>query len=214
MSETTEKNSQTRERLLEVAGEQFAEHGFRGATVRDICKAAEANVAAVNYHFGDKEGLYAAVLKYAHRCAVDQFPSGSPEGATPAEKLRHYVASMLHRMLNAGRPAWQGKLMAREIVEPTAALDQVVEESIRPQSMALEAIVGEILGPGADPAVVRDCARSVIGQCFFYRHAAPVLERLSPGHASAPGWIERAAGHITRFSLAALEGMASEESSR
>ena len=52
-----DKTPETRERLLEAAGEVFAERGFREATVRGICKRANANNAAVNYHFGEKEEL-------------------------------------------------------------------------------------------------------------------------------------------------------------
>ena len=55
----------TRERLIEAAGQLFADHGFRKVTVREICRVAHANVAAVNYHFGDKLGLYREVLDTA-----------------------------------------------------------------------------------------------------------------------------------------------------
>src|SRR4030095_12192205 len=64
---------ETRQRLLEAAGEVFAARGFRAATVREICQRAQANLAAVNYHFGDKERLYAAVLQYTFHCA-EPFP--------------------------------------------------------------------------------------------------------------------------------------------
>src|SRR5918993_366458 len=93
----------TRQRLLDAAGEVFAEHGFRAATVREICRRADANVAAVNYHFGDKEKLYAAVLEYAHRCAMQNVPSAPATGATPEQRLRGFVHAMIRGFLGEGR---------------------------------------------------------------------------------------------------------------
>ena len=51
-------SAQTRQALIEAGGAVFAEQGFHDATVRDICARAGANIAAVHYHFGDKEALY------------------------------------------------------------------------------------------------------------------------------------------------------------
>ena len=96
----------TRERLLESAGEVFAEQGFRRATVRQICDRAKANVAAINYHFGDKMGLYAAVMNHWFGVALEKYPPdmGLGPGATPQERLHVFVKSYLFRLLGEGAP--------------------------------------------------------------------------------------------------------------
>jgi len=124
----------TRQRLLEAAGEVFAEQGFRQATVRDICARAGANVAAVNYHFGDKEKLYSEVLRFAHGCAIEKYPPslGLPPDAPAEKRLHAFVLSFLSRLLDDGRPAWHAKIMSREMAEPTGAMDMLVDEQIKP----------------------------------------------------------------------------------
>lgn len=196
----------TRERLLRAAGEVFAEKGFRRATVREICRKAGSNVAAVNYHFRDKEQLYAEVLTYAHRYAMEVHPPMPelPPGATAEDRLRAFVGSFLRRIFDAGRPAWHGKLMAREMTEPSTALAGVVENSVRPIYRALLAIVSDLLGPDAPTQVARLCASSVVGQCLHYFHARPVLKLLNPDLTYGPDAIERWAAHITEFSLGGI----------
>jgi AcrR family transcriptional regulator len=202
----------TRQRILEAAGEVFAKQGFHRATIRDICAKAGANVAAVNYHFGDKEKLYAQVLRYAHMCAIVNHPLGlgiAPDA--PAEQRLHaFVKSMLHRLMDEGRPAWQGKLMSREMAEPTAALDLIVEEQIRPNFQFVFEAVGDILGPAATPAHIRPCVASVVGQCLFYFFGRHVFERLNPDLKLGPHMIDSIAAHITSFTLAGLREKAKE----
>jgi len=70
-------SEQTRARLLDAAREVFSEHSFQGATVREICRRAEANVAAVNYHFGNKEGLLAGSPELLPACGVAESQSQS-----------------------------------------------------------------------------------------------------------------------------------------
>src|SRR5476651_1320248 len=88
-------HDETRRQLLESAGEVFAEVGFRDATVREICRRAGANIAAINYHFGDKETLYAEVLSYSHGKALEKYPPllDVAENAPPEKKLRAFVRS-------------------------------------------------------------------------------------------------------------------------
>jgi AcrR family transcriptional regulator len=208
MATATRTQEDTRQQLLEAAGEVFAEQGFRAATVREICRRAAANVAAVNYYFGGKEGLYTEVLRLAHHCSVAKYPPnmGLAAGAAPAERLHAFVRSFLWRIFDQGQPSWHGKLMSREMVEPTAALDSLVEENVRPRAELLESIVRALMGPGARAEDVRLASMSVVAQCLFYFHSRPVIERLYPQQSYAPKDIERLADHITRFSLAALAG--------
>ncbi|HTX22181.1 MAG TPA: CerR family C-terminal domain-containing protein [Candidatus Aquilonibacter sp.] len=201
---------ETRRQLLEAAGEVFAEIGFRNATIREICRRAGANIAAVNYHFGDKETLYLEVLRYAHGKALEKYPPllGVSADAPPEKKLGAFVHSLLLRIFDKGPTAWHGKVMLREMIEPTEALDSLVEERFRPMSEQLRQIVAEILRLPAGDERVRLCAFSVVSQCVFYHHCGPVICRLLPKQ-QAPGiaGIGRLADHITCFSLAAMNSV-------
>lgn len=196
----------TRERLLAAAGEVFAERGYRRATVREICRRAGVNPASVNYHFKSKEDLYADVLESAYRQARQKYPDADvPASAEAAEtRLHRFVRTFLLRILDEGRPAWFGKLMAREIVEPTGALDKVIDRAIRPLHEALGTIVGEILGAGAGEAEIRRHVFSIVGQCLFYRHGRHVIARLYPDVRYDAPEIERTAAHISSGSLRSM----------
>jgi TetR/AcrR family transcriptional regulator, regulator of cefoperazone and chloramphenicol sensitivity len=198
----------TRQRLLESAGEVFAEHGFRATTVRAICRHAGANIAAVNYHFGDKRALYAAVVRYAHSCAADRHPI-DPAGShrqPPEQRLRAFVHGFLMRLLDQGRPAWHGKLMAREMVEPGGALDELVEKAIRPQFLLLAGIVTGLVGE-LDEVQLRRACISVVCQCLFYHHARPVIVRLFPALRLEQGEIAELTEHIATFTISGLEAL-------
>ena len=197
---------ETKERLLEAAGMVFAERGFREATIREICRMAGANIAAVNYYFGDKERLYAEALQYGARMALERFPpdEGLADGAPPEEALYAFVRSFLRRFLESGQPEWHGRLCAREMVEPSAALDALVREIVVPLSARVSGIARALLGPKATDTQVRLCAMSVVGQCLLYHHHRPVLDRLYGASVSSPQDITRLARHITAFSLGAI----------
>ncbi len=204
-------NAVTRQRLLEAAGQEFAERGFRQATVRDICRRADANVAAVNYHFGDKEKLYAAAVHYAHLCATRHDVVGAVAEAKdlPAEqRLRAFVRTFLVGILDTGRPAWHAKLMAREIAEPTEVLNEIAQQTVRPRLAALSGIIREIIGQDAPQQLVVNCARSVVGQILFYHFARPMLVRVFPNEPLDATRLDELSDHIASFTLSGLAGQA------
>jgi len=198
----------TKQRLLEVAGAVFAEQGFKNATVREICKRADANVAAINYHFGDKQGLYSETLRYWVRESLAKHPPdmGINEASTPEEKLDAYVRSFFRRIFDEGRPSWYGKLMAREMIEPTHALDEIIKETMRPISDLRRQILRELL-PDASDEQLRRTSLSIIGQIVFYHHCRPAIDKFYPNVCYTPAEIDKLAEHVTRFSLAAIKNL-------
>jgi AcrR family transcriptional regulator len=206
----TLSDRETRARLLNAAGEVFAEKGFKSATVREICQRATANVAAINYHFGDKHRLYTQVLRFSHACALDRHPSdlGMNDRSTPEERLRVFIHSFVQRVFDDGRPAWQGKLMSREMVEPTKALDYLIRQEIGPRRDQLKQTLRQIIGPAASEKLLRHCIQSIVGQCAFYHHARPMIERLYPEQKFDSKGVSERAENIYQFTLAALRGLA------
>jgi TetR/AcrR family transcriptional regulator, regulator of cefoperazone and chloramphenicol sensitivity len=213
MTTKAESGLQMRQKLLESAGEAFAEKGFVKATVREICDRAGANIAAVNYYFRDKEGLYREAIKYWSEASRQKYPPnlGLGNDATAEEKLRAFIRSFLFRTLDKSRPGWHGKLMAREMAEPTGAIDGLIETAYRPMNDRLRQIVRELGQDRLGDCEVRLCARSILGQCLYYHHGRQVIAKLDPQDTFDTPDIERLADHVTRFSLEAIRGLAEEK---
>jgi TetR/AcrR family transcriptional regulator, regulator of cefoperazone and chloramphenicol sensitivity len=206
-----QRGGETNDRLLAAAGEVFVDVGYRAATLREICRRGNANIAAVNYHFRDKEQLYMAVLERAVELAGEGLMQIVPDPAlSPEEKLRHFVHKLLHSMLGADRPAQLLRLIAHEMVEPTPALDLAVEKAARPLNEALAGIVTELLGPAAEPTLVRDCGASIMSQCSSYQHSEAIIRRLHELDVHDPATIEQLAEHVYRFSLGGIRAFAQQ----
>jgi AcrR family transcriptional regulator len=204
-------DGETRRRLLEASAELFAESGFDGVTVRDICLKAGANVAAVNYHFGDKLALYTQVVEMAIE-AIRKNSAGSMQpaaGASAEERLAWYIHGQLERVTRARQGSWVFRLMHREMDNPTPALDRMVREAIRPRHEYLNRIVGELMrAPGDDPRV-RAVIASIQGLPMLLMRE-PIVARLVPAWKPTPEAIRQLADLFTRFTLAGIRGLAEQ----
>lgn len=203
------RDVETRERLLSVAARLFAERGFAKVTVRDICRKARANVAAVNYHFRGKTGLYEEILHGAIRTmqGTTEAARKAGEQRPPEEQLEAYISVFLRRVIE-GRDSWIHQIMLRELSDPTPALDMVVEEVIRPRLAYLAGIIATLIGCGEEDPRVSRCLMSVHSQIHALLPNNPVVARLRPGGAVTPEGSRDMARHIARFSLAGIRAMA------
>jgi AcrR family transcriptional regulator len=202
---------ETRRRLLDAAGSVFADKGFASATVREICQLADANIAAVNYHFGDKEKLYIETVRQA-QCAQMEFaplPEWPPN--TPAEiRLKDFIRTFLVRTLESERPSWHRALMLREMAHPTSACREIVQDSIRPMAEVLGEIIGELLPAELDLPQRHLIGFSIVGQCLFhYVHRPITIELVGPEEFESYS-IDVLTEHIFRFSLASLRSYVSD----
>jgi AcrR family transcriptional regulator len=171
----------TRSKILNAAGEAFAESGFEAATVRKICEQAGVNLASINYYFGDKAGLYVEAIKYAHRFREQQVPLPEWPPGTPARvRLRDFVHTTVQRLLVARELPWQAQLMFREITNPTGACQQLAQDIFRPHFNMLLGILKEMAPKGTEEERLYRLGFSVIGQCVFYKLHRPVIGMLVP----------------------------------
>ncbi|MBX3436482.1 MAG: CerR family C-terminal domain-containing protein [Planctomycetaceae bacterium] len=197
---------ETRLRILRTAGPIFAECGFEATTVREICAAAEVNLASVNYHFGSKETLYLETVQFAHREKLLRVPLPAwPPHATAEDKLRLFVRTILNRCLGDGAVGWETRLLMREMLHPTHACRPLVEEFIRPQFDQLLELLAEVLPESTDLVVRQRIAFSIVGQCLHYRFANEFVVLLIGAERDSEAYsIDALCDHITKFSLAAL----------
>ena len=195
----------TREKLIDAALEVFAEQGYQNSTVQQIVERAGTNIAAINYHFGDKASFYGHVVTHAltlENCG-EQADFGEDLG--PEDQLRTFIRWFIHHAVGINRnPSFLDQIHMQEMMNPSPVLDTVVENFIRPNHMKLRGIITALLPKDANEQQIRHHAFSVIGQCLHYKFARPVMERLYKDIAFTPDYADALAEHIANVSLAGM----------
>ncbi len=205
----------TRDKLLDVAGRIFADRGYRAATIRQICIAAGANVAAVNYHFGDKLGLYTEVVRQSARIAEFQAAQTVIDQDAPAEDvLRAVIRARLNSLFRGDRPDWNFRIMTHELAQPTPALRRLVNKAGQPLFHRMLELIGGMIGLPAEDESTRLCAISLLGQIMVYALAAPLVTAIWPEFELTPEQVDRIANHIADFSLSYIQNFRAKTSTQ
>jgi len=203
----------TRDKLLDVAGRIFADRGYRAATIREICVAAHANIAAVNYHFGDKLGLYTEVVHQSMRMAeLEAMHNALDQQAPPEVILRSVIRVRLRGICRNDRPDWYFRILMHEMAQPTPALRQLIDKVGRPTFERMLGLIGGMidLPPTADKS--RLCAVSVMGQIMIYVFSQPLLMGVWPELKLTLEQVDLIADHIADFSLSYIQNFRSSGS--
>jgi AcrR family transcriptional regulator len=199
-------------RLLTVASEAFAEKGYREATVSEICERAKSNVAAVNYHFGDKETLYLKAWRNVFYESLKVHPpdGGVSANALPEERLAGRVRALLRRVTGAHNKAFL--IVLRELASPTGLLDEVTRRDLLPLREKMEAVIRELLGPHASRTQVQYCTTGIVSQCIVPMFMKRMDREAQEGKSDCSGIddIESYADHVVKFSMAGIRSMRAE----
>lgn len=147
----------TRQHILDIAGQVFAERGYADATSKEICARAEVNMASVNYHFGSRGGLYQAVLVEAHHHLLqpEAMLAVAQAQGDPRDKLRAVLERIVEHVTGP-RAHWGSRVVVRELLSPTEHAPVLVHKAIAPKARIMMGIASEILGlPPAHPGLQR-----------------------------------------------------------
>lgn len=201
---------ETRAHILEVAGRTFAERGFERTTSREICTRAGTNLAAVNYHFGGKGGLYDAVLVQAHNQLVElndlEALWRGPD--TPRAKLRALIALFVRRASGPALP-WGLRVLTHELMAPTSHVPVLIERAMLPKIRVVMAIIASVLGVSdGDPVVQRALAMVVMPCVMLVVAPRDVLHQVLPAVAADPHTL---VDDMACYALAGLEAIAARQ---
>ena len=200
MSDVKQSEMGTRQRLLNAACAVFAARAYKEATVREICRTACANVAAVNYHFGDKEKLYDAAWRYAFDQTNKKYPILYDADVEPAEQLRRIVRAFLGRIFDPGPAGYFPRLMIREMVQPTA-LGIIADEVVRPGVEIIGQIVRDVADRALTDVQVHFYTVSIVSQCVFFNFSRPMREHIMGRSDLEAHEVEELVEHIVSFCI-------------
>jgi len=195
-----------RTRLVMAALHVFAEKGFEGATTREICELAGANISAIRYYFGDKAGLYRAAFTEP-MCDAPCHSNIDTFASLPlSEALRLFFKEFLDPLKRGEELRLVMKLHFREMIEPTGAWQQEIDAEIKPQHEALVSLLKQHLGLKRVDVDVHRLAFAIIGMAVHYYVGHEVVSAISPQLLNTPKAIDTLGDRLAGYAVAMIEG--------
>jgi len=209
-AEDNKNSDPTRERILEEAERLFAQKGYDAVTVREITNAAGTHLAAVNYHFGNKENLYLEVfrarwLERSRKIRQPLLDLEKQEHFTPEDLVRTLARALLGDSLTAEERLRHAQLISREMGQQSKAFALLTQEAILPFIEMSTRLWQRCLSRPMEPERLKLLALSIFSQVLYFNFARPVVT-LATGREYNPEFVEQLVEHITSFVLYGLNG--------
>lgn len=207
MSEAAEG---TRASLIEAAAAIFAEKGFEAGSIRAITRRAGANVAAVAYHFGGKDGLYREVLRamIAKLDAVSVVDERSIAHLDGAEAVALFVRQQLSTLLRRDEVAQALRIINWEILQRSVVFQELLSAGQLPIVTVAERIVRKFLAPNASREAMTITSMWLINQSFIFVRNYEHLVRPPASFSVDEAFVERLGERLIAIVVAGLRGSA------
>ena len=174
----TRASKATREKIIKAASRAFARNGYDGASIRTIVAAADVNQAAINYHFGSKDGLYRAVLQAALLALMNDDGAGRGDGALSREAaLRRFLRQQLRPMISGDELSAYVRIFSWETLKPSPVFRKFMAREAVPFFATATELVRRFLPDGASDEQAVVGALWLFGQCSIFVRNAQQLSR-------------------------------------
>lgn len=196
----------TREKILASAGELIARQGYAQTTNKAIAQHAEVDLAAINYHFGGREGLYLAVLSEAHRHFVDgtELKALAENEQDPIERFNSFIDMLVDKL--HGLSGWYSQVMFREIFSPSVQMSSFIELEGMSKILSVRNIICQAANLSENDPRVPLCMLNVVAPCLMLMVSGGKI----PGPIGAIASMDKEvlAQHFKSFALAGFKAIA------
>lgn len=157
-----EDGKETRQLIIDCAGKLIAEKGYDKVTSKEICQMAQVNMGAVNYHFGSRDGLYLVVMQEAHDYLMnlEALQKISQSKVSAKEKVEGFFNLYIANVY--GEHNWYLAVWAREVLNPTPFLEELLSRNALPKLTVVLDIFSEYTGLAKDDMRLHTCFFSTI----------------------------------------------------
>jgi len=203
----------TRQRLVQVALDSFGRQGFEATSTRAICQQAQANISAILYHFGGKQGLYIAVAEYiadfmGSRIAPvrTQIEAALASGGVDPDGAISLVEIAIVRALTLlAEPQSEAiaRFIVREQQEPSEAFTLIYDRMMGVMLPLIRRLVAIATHDDPQRDVVGLRTFSILGQFLVFRVARAAVLRQMAWPDVGPSQVQ-AAAKVVQHSVRAM----------